>query len=263
MACDTNANGRAGRPRVVVIGLASCFGCQLQITNAETHLLDILGQFDLRYWQLASSEPEPDGEVDVVIIEGAVTTEESLAVVRAWRERAKTVIAIGACATTAGIPGMAAHDFARRTEAVYGAGLPEACGKAFAPRSVTACIPVDFEVRSCPIDSLDFARVLSQALYGSNASRLTDTMCGSCKLNESGCFWRQGRQCLGLVTLAGCGAKCVGLGRECNGCRGLSPDANLPAARAMVASFGMSVADFDAALQMFNQTDPALAGERG
>ena len=30
-------------PRVVVVGLASCFGCQLQITNAESHLLDVLG----------------------------------------------------------------------------------------------------------------------------------------------------------------------------------------------------------------------------
>ena len=47
-------------PRVVVVGLASCFGCQLQITNAEAHLLDVLGQIDLRYWQLASSDPMPE-----------------------------------------------------------------------------------------------------------------------------------------------------------------------------------------------------------
>ena len=36
-------------PRVVVVGLASCFGCQLQITNAEAYLTDVLGQIDLRY----------------------------------------------------------------------------------------------------------------------------------------------------------------------------------------------------------------------
>lgn len=261
MACEENAVAAAHKPRVVVIGLASCFGCQLQITNAEAHLLDILGQFDLEYWQLASSAAQPQGPVDVVIIEGAVTTEESLRTVQEWRERAATVIAIGACAVTAGIPGMAARGFARRASDVYGDALPEACGEAFAPRSVGSVVPVDFEVRSCPIDSLDFVRVLEQALYGSNASRLTDTMCGSCKLNESGCFWKRGKQCLGLVTLAGCGAKCVNLGRECNGCRGLSPDANLPAARAMVESLGMSVADFNAALELFNQTDGMLMQE--
>lgn len=36
-------------PRVVVIGLASCFGCQINITNIERHLMDVLGQIDLGY----------------------------------------------------------------------------------------------------------------------------------------------------------------------------------------------------------------------
>ena len=81
-------------PRVVVVGLASCFGCQLQITNAEAHLLDVLGQIDLRYWQLASSDPMPE-DFDVAIIEGAVTTEESEATVRSLREKAGAIIEIG------------------------------------------------------------------------------------------------------------------------------------------------------------------------
>ena len=46
-------------------------------------------------------------EFDVAVIEGAVTTEESEATVRKLRERAKCVIALGACAATAGIPGIA------------------------------------------------------------------------------------------------------------------------------------------------------------
>lgn len=41
-------------PRVVVVGLASDFGCQVQMTNIEDHLLDVLGLIDLAYWQLAS-----------------------------------------------------------------------------------------------------------------------------------------------------------------------------------------------------------------
>ena len=111
----TNANGQrplrrgpAAAPRVVVAGLASCFGCQLQITNAEAHLVDVLGQIDVRYWQLASSDPMPE-EFDVAVVEGAVTTEEAERLVRTLRERARVLIAIGACATTAGIPGMAAR----------------------------------------------------------------------------------------------------------------------------------------------------------
>lgn len=247
---------RAGAPRVVVVGLASCFGCQLQITNAEAHLTEVLGQIDLRYWQLASSEPMPE-EFDVAVIEGAVTTEESERLVRRLREKASCLIAVGACATTAGVPGMAAEGFIQRPGSVYDT-VPDACGEMISPRSVGSVVDVDFEVRCCPIDSYDFVDVLQQALYGSNKTLGTATMCGSCKRNETGCFYRQGRLCLGLVTRAGCGARCVNLGRPCNGCAGLSPEANLPAARAACEAAGIPVADFDQALEMFNQTNPAL-----
>ena len=247
-------------PRVVVVGLASCFGCQLQITNAEAHLLDVLGQIDLRYWQLASSDPMPD-EFDVAIVEGAVTTEESEAMVRTLRERADVLIAIGACATTAGIPGMAADHFLERPSQVYDR-VPTACGDMIAPRSVGSVVDVDYEVRSCPVDPLDFIDVLQRVLYGSNKTVPTRTMCGDCKRNETVCFFGKGRLCLGLVTTAGCGAKCVNLGRPCNGCRGLSPDANLTSAREACERYGVSVADFDQALEMFNRTDPALVAEQ-
>lgn len=261
----TNANGQrplrlgpAAAPRVVVAGLASCFGCQLQITNAEAHLVDVLGQIDVRYWQLASSDPMPE-EFDVAVVEGAVTTEEAERLVRTLRERARVLIAIGACATTAGIPGMAAAGFIERPRQVY-EHVPAACGDMIAPRAVGAVVDVDFEVRSCPIDSLDFVDVLQRALYGSNKAVPTRTMCGDCKRNETECFFGKGTLCLGLVTRAGCGARCVNLGRPCNGCRGLSPDANLESARAACGRYGVPASDFDRALEMFNQTNPVLRG---
>ena len=149
-------------PRVVVVGLASCFGCQLQITNAEAHLMEMLGQIDLRYWQLTSSDPMPE-DFDVAVIEGAITTEEAEATVRQVRERAATVITVGACATTAGIPGMAAAGFIERPAQVY-EHVPAACGEMIAPRPVQAVIDVDFEVRTCPVDTLDFVDVLQLSL---------------------------------------------------------------------------------------------------
>ena len=85
-------------PRVIVVGLASCFGCQLQITNAERHLTEVLGQIDLRYWQLVSSDEMPD-QFDVAIIEGAVTTRESIEVCERVRDRAAQLYAgVGRCA---------------------------------------------------------------------------------------------------------------------------------------------------------------------
>ena len=245
----------AALPRVVVVGLASCFGCQLQITNAEAHLTEVLGQIDLRYWQLASSDPMPE-EFDVAVIEGAVTTEEAERTVRQLRERAKCIIALGACAATAGIPGMAARNFFARPSAVY-ENVPVACGSMVVPRPVGAVIDVDYTVRCCPVDTMDFVDVLQRALYGSNKFDRTGTMCGDCKRNGTDCFFESGQLCLGLVTVAGCGAKCVNLGRACNGCRGLSPDANLDAARAACKRNGVDPTDFDEALQLFNQVGDA------
>lgn len=242
-------------PRVVVVGLASCFGCQLQITNAEAYLTDVLGQIDLTYWQLASSEPMPE-DFDVAVIEGAVTTEESEACVRRLRERASCIIAMGACAVTAGIPGIAARNFFARPSQVYD-NVPLACGSMVVPRPVSAVVDVDFEVRCCPVDTMDFVDVLQRALYGSNKMDRTSTMCGDCKRNGTDCFFESGQLCLGLVTVAGCGAKCVNLGRACNGCRGLSPDANLEAARAACGRAGIDAHDFDEALALFNQVGPA------
>lgn len=243
-------------PKVIVFGLASCFGCQLQITNQEQYLMDVVGQIDLSYWRLTSSEPLPDS-YDVAIIEGAVTTKESEDLVKEVRSKAGAVIAIGACANTAGIPGMAADSFEERTDMVYAGNVPEAAGTMITPRAVSDVIDVDFKVLCCPIDFYDFVDTLEAALHGSNRRKVTRMMCGDCKRNETTCFYQKGQICLGMVTTAGCHARCVNLGRPCNGCRGLSPNANLESAREAVERYDLDVDQFDKALEMFNQTNPA------
>lgn len=255
MACNQERNKAV--PRVVVVGLASCFGCQLQITNQEHYLQDILGRIELVYWQMTSSEPLPD-EFDVAIIEGAVTTDEAVETVKMLREKAGALITIGACANTAGIPGMAASGFEARSAEVYDT-LPLACGEMIAPRSVHEVVDVDYRVLCCPIDFYEFASVLSTALHGSNHKLRSTTMCNECKRRENVCFYPQGEVCLGLVTNGGCMARCPSLGRPCSGCRGLSPEANIASARETVDRFGLSVAEFDKKLEMFNQTHSSLA----
>lgn len=244
----------ANIPRVVLVGLASCFGCQINITNVEKHLMEVLGQIDMRYWQLTSSDPMPE-RMDVAVIEGAVTTQEAKDTVERLRERADAVVTIGACANTAGIPGLASRGYDGRQQEVYGSHVPSLVeDDAIAPQAVHDVIEVDYEVACCPIDALDFVRTLQSALYGSNAYRRTSTLCGECKRNERGCFFGRETLCLGLVTRSGCGAKCPNLGRPCNGCAGLSPDANVESARKAAERSNIDVAAFDGALEMFNMT---------
>ena len=198
--------------RVAIFGLASDYGCQLQITNVEEHLLDILGMFDLVYWQLVSSEQLPT-EYDIAVVEGAVCTEEDAALAREIRNTARVVIAIGACAVTGGIPGMASKDPKKRLEDVYGK-IPFTATASERPRALSDVIDVDFVVPGCPIESLDFVAVLQRALLGGKPTTTQTTLCGSCRLNENTCFIQEGTLCLGLVTRAGCGARCVAEGRQ-------------------------------------------------
>lgn len=248
-------------PRVVFFAFASCFGCQLQITNKEKYLLDVLGQVDLGYWQLISGQPLPQ-EFDVAVIEGAVTTEEAAALVQEIRQRAQCVIGIGACALTGGIPGIASDAVDQHAQTVYGEALPAACGDIFAPTPIKKYIDVDFEVPCCPVDFYGFVDVLQRALYGSNKAIQTTSMCGSCKINGTQCLYEQGQICMGLVTRAGCGARCPKLGRPCNGCAGITPDANLESAYQVVASYGQDVEMFKQRLVLFNAQALSSAEEQ-
>lgn len=243
-------------PRVVVLSLASDFGCQVQLTNMEDDILDILGLIDLSYWQLATSGHMPD-EYDVAIVEGAVTTDEHVEFLKGVRETAAAVIAIGSCAVTGGIPALAnVASLDDRYSVVYGDGEAVAQGRR-APMPIESVIALDYRVPGCPIDRGEFMRVLSRALQGLR-DRVPDmTMCASCKIAENVCFYDHSDPsddavCLGLVTRAGCDAKCPSLGRPCTGCRGIAPDANLDSARQVLAEHGHDPMELDQLLRVYN-----------
>ncbi len=239
-------------PRVVVVGLASDFGCQVQMTNIEDHLLDVLGVIDLAYWQLASSGHMPE-DYDVAIVEGAVTIEEHVRTLERLRRTASAVIAIGSCAVTGGIPALAsAGDLEARYGCVYGAeGAAVACGR-ISPKPVHAVIDVDYRVPGCPIDTDEFVRVLSRALLGL-ADRIDDEpLCAVCKMKENVCFFERDEVCLGPITRSGCGARCVGFGRPCTACRGLSPEANVDSLAELLGERGVARADLEHRISLYN-----------
>ncbi len=242
--------------RVAVIGLASDFGCQVQITNAP-ELLAVLGQFELAYWQLASSGHLHE-DYDVAVVEGAVTTEEHVNLLKRVRLTAKKVIVIGACAVTGGIPGLATTgELESHVGCVYGdEGALVACGRV-TPMPVDAIIDVDYHVPGCPIDPAEFVAVLQRALMGLSDKVPREPMCASCKVQENVCFYSLGRVCLGMVTRAGCGAKCITLGRPCTGCRGIAEDANLESARLVVAEHGLAESELGRVLQLYNAIEEA------
>lgn len=239
--------------RVVVIGLASDFGCQVQMTNQEDHLLDVLGAIDLTYWQLASSGHMPS-EYDVAVIEGAVTTEDHVALLKRVRATAAVVMTVGACAETGGIPALAGRggELDAKADCVYGSDAAIVAAGRITPMPVHSVISVDYRVPGCPIAPSEFVSTLQRALMGLADRPPREPMCASCKVNENTCFYDSGVVCLGVVTRSGCGAKCVTLGRPCTGCRGIAEDANMAATLALMAERDIPRDLLDEALSLYN-----------
>jgi sulfhydrogenase subunit delta len=243
--------------RVSVVSLASDFGCQVQLTNLDADLLAVLGQFELSYWQLVSSGHLPE-EYDVAIVEGAVTTPEHVEILTRVRRTAATVILIGACAVNGGIPGMAGDGYGDRLCCVYGedGALLECTG--ISPMPVDAVIDVDYCVPGCPVEPGEFVAVLQRALAGLADRAQREPMCATCKVAENECFFSKGQVCLGLITRAGCGAKCVTLGRPCTGCRGIARDANIESARQVLIERGIDESELGRVLQLYNAIEEVL-----
>jgi NAD-reducing hydrogenase small subunit len=93
------------RPRVATVWLDGCSGCHMSLLDMDERLLDIFGRADLVYSPLVDHKDYPE-DVDVCLVEGAVSSEEDLHKIKMVRERTKTIVAFGDCALTSNVPGM-------------------------------------------------------------------------------------------------------------------------------------------------------------
>jgi NAD-reducing hydrogenase small subunit len=77
----------------------------MSLIDLDERLLDIFERADLVYGPLVDVKEFPE-DVDVCLVEGAVSSEEDLHKIILVRERTKTLIAFGDCAVTSNVPGM-------------------------------------------------------------------------------------------------------------------------------------------------------------
>jgi NAD-reducing hydrogenase small subunit len=93
------------KPTVATVWLDGCSGCHMSLLDMDERILDIFTRSDLVYSPLVDFKDYPD-EVDVCLVEGAVSSEDDLAKIKKVREHTKTIIAFGDCAVTSNVPGM-------------------------------------------------------------------------------------------------------------------------------------------------------------
>ncbi|MEF3698327.1 hypothetical protein [Desulfolutivibrio sp.] len=225
----------SAKPRIAFFDFAGCEGDQLQIANLEEKLLDILAHVEVVSFREIKTGHGDD--YDIAFVEGSITRPEDEERIRDIRSKAKVLVALGACAAIGGInclKNFMGEAFYR--DVVYG---PQAGWyKTYAARPLSAVVQVDAEIPGCPIDRLEFARVVKELLLGRTPWLPDYPVCVECKMAGNICRFDMGKMCLGIITRAGCGACCVTEGAHCWGCRGLFPTANLDAARQVMDRAG-------------------------
>jgi NAD-reducing hydrogenase small subunit len=77
----------------------------MSFVDLDERLLEVFERADLVYSPLVDAKEYPE-DVDVCLVEGAVSSEDDLAKIRLIRERTKTIVAFGDCAVTSNVPGM-------------------------------------------------------------------------------------------------------------------------------------------------------------
>ena len=237
--------------RLAVWKFASCDGCQLTLLDCEDELLTLAEQVTIAHFLEASSRVLP-GPYDLSLVEGSITTAADAERIRQVRALSRTLVTIGACATAGGIQALRNYaDVDEFRSIVY--ARPEYVAALARSTPVAEHVPVDLELRGCPIDKGQLLEVISALLAGRRPNLPDTSTCTECKRRGLVCVMvAGGHACLGPITHAGCGALCPAVGRGCYGCFGPMGGANVPALADQLRRLGRPADELDRLLKTFN-----------
>ncbi len=247
----------AVRPTLAVWKFASCDGCQLSLLDLEPELLALTRAVRIAHFT-EMSRAHVSGPYDISLVEGSITTEDDVARILEVREQSRYLVTIGACAATGGI--QALRNFVEPGEyasMVY--AHPDYLRSLDTSTPISAHVPVDYELRGCPIDRFQLLEVILALLAHRRPIVATHSVCQECKARGTVCLAVSGETvCLGPVTRAGCDALCPSVGRGCFGCFGPSEGANVDSLTNWLRARGHSDVTLARLLQTFNAAAPAF-----
>lgn len=247
--------------RLGVHKFASCDGCQLSLLDCEDELLALSEYLHIAFFPEASSHLG-SGPFDLSLVEGSITTPEDRQRIQDVRAESTVLITIGACATAGGI--QALRNFADKDEfasVVY--AHPEYIETLSTSTAISEHVPVDFELRGCPINKMQLIEVINAFIHQRKPSISSQSVCMECKRRGSICVTvAHGEPCLGPVTHAGCGALCPAYKRGCYGCYGPKAEA-APASLSNMwrQALGMSADEVLRAYRTYNTNADAFREE--
>jgi coenzyme F420-reducing hydrogenase gamma subunit len=240
------------KPKLAVWKFASCDGCQLTLLDCEDELLAIADRIEIANF-VEASRAVVAGPYDLSLVEGSITTPHDAERIHQIRRASKYLVTIGACATAGGIQALRNFKDVREfTSLVY--ARPEFIETLRTSTPIADHVPVDFELRGCPIAKQQLIEVLSAFLHGRKPNTPPHSVCMDCKRRGLICVTvAHGTPCLGPVTHTGCGVLCPAYNRGCYGCFGPKETPNTASLSAwMHDQLGVDHPDLARAYRTFN-----------
>lgn len=93
------------RTRLATVWLDGCSGCHMSFLDIDERLLELAEQIELVYSPLVDRKDFPN-DVDVTLVEGAVSSEEDLEKIRHIREHTRILVSLGDCAVMGNVPSL-------------------------------------------------------------------------------------------------------------------------------------------------------------
>jgi NAD-reducing hydrogenase small subunit len=162
--------------RLATVWLGGCSGCHMSLLDLDEFLIELSRQVELCYSPLADVKVYPEG-VDAVLVEGAVSTDEQLEMIRRVRQRSRVLVAFGDCAVAGNVTalrnplGSALPVLQRAYQQGHeGARIPAEPG--IIPRLLDEVLPlhrvvaVDAFLPGCPPPAARIRRVLEAVVAG-------------------------------------------------------------------------------------------------
>lgn len=240
------------KPRLAHVILGGCEGCYVSLLDAHEGILPLLDGVELVHSPLLAETSMQ--ECDVVMVEGAVTTEHDVERLQEARAKAGRLIAVGSCAALGGIGGLRNLNTPDEVlDAVYRGTPPDQASGAVPAltsrvRPLSDIVEVDISVPGCAPETETLLSAIQAAVEGREWEMPRRNMCDECEREKSAmlehssefvtdavyalmeldeidpkrCFLEQGVICMGPMTREGCGARCTKANVPCRGCQGPS-----------------------------------------